>query len=114
MGAHVAGFVLQNGAIPDGNLVRHRCDNRACVRGEHLLAGTQSDNMRDAVERGRQKPGGCRGERVGTSRLTEEQVCRIKSRLASGERGRVLAREFGVNDDLVSKIKLGISWRHVA
>lgn len=33
--------------------VLHRCDNRACVRPSHLFDGTQSENIRQAVERGR-------------------------------------------------------------
>lgn len=34
-------------------MVLHKCDNRACVRVDHLYVGTGSDNNRDAFERGR-------------------------------------------------------------
>jgi hypothetical protein len=30
---------------------RHRCDNKMCVRVEHLVDGTAADNSRDFVER---------------------------------------------------------------
>lgn len=32
---------------------RHRCDNPPCFNPQHLLPGSYSDNVRDAIERGR-------------------------------------------------------------
>jgi len=36
-----------------GKVVRHQCDNPSCYRYDHLLIGSQKDNVQDAVERGR-------------------------------------------------------------
>lgn len=36
-----------------GRWVLHKCDNRACVRGDHLFAGTHKDNMNDMVAKNR-------------------------------------------------------------
>lgn len=55
--AHLAGLDV-------AGLVRHRCDNPPCCNPGHLLPGTQSDNMRDAVER----------ERIDKSGLTVGQA----------------------------------------
>lgn len=36
-----------------GEVARHTCDRMPCCNPEHLLWGTQADNMADAIERGR-------------------------------------------------------------
>lgn len=41
------------GELPDHLLVRHSCDNPPCCNPEHLLIGTQADNVNDMVERHR-------------------------------------------------------------
>jgi len=39
--------------IPDGHVVRHRCDNPPCINPEHLITGTQGQNIQDMIDRGR-------------------------------------------------------------
>lgn len=53
--AHRYAWQSERGAIPAGLLVCHRCDNRLCVRPDHLFLGTQKDNMRDCWAKGRGK-----------------------------------------------------------
>jgi hypothetical protein len=58
--AHRHAWILTYGGIQEGVLVCHHCDNPPCVRPDHLFLGTQKDNMRDCVVKGRQN--GPRGD----------------------------------------------------
>lgn len=42
-----------NGPIPDGMVVMHTCDNRACIEMSHLRLGTQAENLADMKAKGR-------------------------------------------------------------
>ena len=48
-------WILTNGEIPKGMVICHRCDNRKCVRPDHLFLGTMKDNSRDMVAKGRHR-----------------------------------------------------------
>lgn len=65
--AHRVAFEMFNGPIPDGKIIRHKCDNPNCVNPEHLEAGTQKQNMQDASRRGRLNPKSMENLRPGKS-----------------------------------------------
>ena len=51
---HRAAWIARYGAIPlETPCVLHHCDNPPCWADGHLYLGTHTDNMRDAVRRGR-------------------------------------------------------------
>jgi len=52
VGAHIFSWVLHNGAIPEGQQILHRCDIPQCVNPAHLILGTQSENIKDSIEKG--------------------------------------------------------------
>lgn len=55
--AHRASYQIYKGEIPKGMVVMHTCDNRSCVNPNHLVIGTQKDNVRDCRDKGRLNPG---------------------------------------------------------
>lgn len=110
IGAHRLAWVLFKGEIPAGFFVCHKCDVRACVNPDHLFLGTPADNSRDMKQKRRHQ----RGEQHAMSKLTEEQVVRIKAKLAENKLSlSELAREFDVSQTAIWAIKVDKTWQHV-
>lgn len=65
--AHCFSYELAHGVIPDGQVIRHACDNRRCVRPDHLVPGTQAENVGDMIARGRLAT----GDRCGARKYPE-------------------------------------------
>lgn len=83
-----------------GQVVRHTCDTRLCIEPDHLVLGTQSQNMHD-----KKRPGKI------VKKLTREDAAAIKVRLATGETLASLGRAFGVSYQMIANIKKGTAWR---
>lgn len=108
-GAHRLAWMAQNSPIPDGLFVCHKCDNRLCVRADHLFLGTAQDNNADRVSKDR----GIKGGQVNTCKLTEDQVKEVVRLYSSGVLQKELARMFGIAQANVSAIVRGASWKHL-
>lgn len=101
--AHRLSYVAANGPIPDGRVVRHRCDNPPCINPEHLLLGSIAENVDDCVRRGRK----ARGERVSTHKVTDAEVLAIQAASREGAKARELALKYGVSKSHITRIVAG-------
>ena len=108
--AHRVAWELENGPIPEGIDVLHRCDTPPCINPDHLWLGDDKDNLGDAARKGRMT----RGERISWSILTERDVVEIRNRYAAGGITQTaLAKEFGVHVATLSQVVRHKTWKHV-
>lgn len=124
--AHRLAFELENGPIPSGLYVCHRCDNPKCCNPAHLFLGTAKQNTHDAKRKTRLKPPpvmrgddhplrkneACRsrGEANGNSRYTAAQAEAVFLRKGGIDS---IAKELGVGRNFVAAVRSGKAWKHV-
>jgi hypothetical protein len=105
----------------------HACDNRLCVRPDHIFLGSHRDNMMDMISKGRHNvealSKNCRimllarktkkGKELPQSKVTNEIALEI--RLARKEYGVLerLSQKFGISKATVSDIRNGRTWKHI-
>ena len=105
-GPHVAAWIITHGPIPEGQSVCHHCDNRGCCRPDHLFLGSQEDNIRDAVSKGRMP----RGEQHCRSKLTEDDIHEVWRLRGIGWLIREIATELDVSKGAVQHVLHGRTW----
>lgn len=112
--AHRVSYAFYVGEIADGKIIRHSCDTPACINPDHLLIGTQADNMTDMRSRGRSNY--AKGADTGNAKITEAQVIEIRATYQRGIRGfgvHVIAKRYGLSKPAVRAILERKSWKHV-
>lgn len=98
--AHRLSYLLFKGSIPNGLQIRHNCDVPICVNPDHLLLGTQRDNMADRKQRGRTPMGWLHPK----TKLSLEQIAAI---IVDPRLQQEIADEYGIHNSYVSQLKNG-------
>ena len=104
--SHAYGWEVENGPVPDGMFVLHKCDNPPCCRPDHLFLGTHQDNVDDMCGKERHQ----HGEKHCRAKLTETEVLEIRASTGSE---RQLAKKYGVTDSAIHLIRSMRTWKHL-
>ncbi len=100
-----------HGEIDAALVVNHINGVKSDNRPANLELITPSENVRHAIDTGLLKPK--RGEKHNCAKLTDVDVMNIRSRLAAGESGESIARDYKIGQSSISRIKIGKSWSHL-
>jgi len=116
--AHRVAWEIYHGkTIPYGKVICHTCDNPRCVNPKHLFIGTQRDNVRDAVNKGRN--GYPKGEKHRWSKLTKDNVLLIREKHKNlggkriGKYIESMAKLYGVKYETIEAVIYGRTWKHL-
>ena len=96
------------GEQPRSVITRHTCDRRDCINPNHIIPGSQRDNINDCISRGRN----ARGEKCVAHKLNENQVREILG-LIGLMKVSTIAVIFGVSKGIIYDIKNRKTWKHV-
>jgi len=109
--AHRVSWLLTHGELPDQSVL-HKCDNPPCVRPDHLFLGNHKTNADDMVKKGRARNKTFKGELNGFSKLTWENVRKIRQLWNEGTiRNKTeIGRMFGVSKQPIIKILQNKAW----
>lgn len=110
--AHRLAYQAANGTIPEGMVVRHTCDTPSCINPEHLVLGTQADNINDMYERKRDRH--ATGEAHGRAKLTVDDVNFIRTnykRYSKKWNLITLGAKFSVDPSTVKDALNYVTWK---
>jgi hypothetical protein len=107
--AHRFSYELHFGPLVDDLFCLHRCDNKKCVNPKHLFMGTQDDNMKDKVAKGRQP----RGTTSYNAKLSESRLEAARLYRLNGWSYKKIADRFNIHVMSLYKAMKGQTWKHL-
>lgn len=107
--SHRVAYEMFKGPIPQKMHVLHYCDNTWCVNPDHLWLGTNLDNVKDRLRKGR----GAKGITNSRAKLTELEVKIIRETHAAGFSRTAISRYFKMSLTAMRNIIDRINWKHI-
>src|SRR4051794_31483226 len=96
--AHRVAYRLMIGAIPDGRILLHECDNGACCNVLRCVrAGTIAENNAQRDARDRRTPFLPRGTKHWSAKLADRDVAAVRQARELGVPAPALAKMYGVS-----------------
>ena len=109
--AHRISWIITHKRIPEGMQVLHHCDNRLCVRPDHLWLGKNIDNVMDKVKKLRHDF----GEKHPGARLTEKQIIEIRSLYKPYTMtAKMLSKKYEISISNIYSVLKNKIWKHVS
>lgn len=106
---HRVAWEVANGRpAPAGLVIRHACDNPACINPDHLILGTQAENVADMISRHRFDR---TGEKSNSAKLDWPTVRRIRADRATGATVAELSQRFEISKTQVRNILNNRHWK---
>ena len=100
---HRISYLIHRETIPKGKQINHTCDVRNCVNPEHLYAGTQKENIRDMLDRGRH-------HKVILTYLDIKEILELDKK---GISKKNIANQYKTKENTISHLIRGVSWGHL-
>lgn len=101
--AHIVSYLIHVGDYDRSKHICHACDNRSCVRPDHLFVGTNKENMIDCIRKGRHSNAILKAQDALEIRRLKQQGCSDKD----------IAQRFHVSKDAVRHVVHKRTWAHV-
>lgn len=116
--AHRVSYELFVNTIPSEMIICHKCDNKLCVRPDHLFLGTNKTNSIDCSNKKRniaqtnpeKVP---KGEKHGNAKLTKEIVLNVLKEYEDSKSKKIIMNKFGLKIYTINNILGGRTWNSV-